>query len=106
MTDTQVIKGIELPRSQGPYMIYMHGDMRPDGTEHESDRILARVRRKRGKLELLAVRGAAHVRGKYALDFPTMGISKMATIAAAARFAFELNQQLKNCAEALAATEY
>jgi len=105
MSDAQVISGIEFPAAQGPFVIYKHDDVREDGHAHESDRILVRVRRKKGIIELVAIRGLAHVRGKYTVHLPQIGASKIQTITAAARFTFELNQALKNCAEAFTSTE-
>lgn len=102
MSDTQIIKGVTVPVMQEDvYQVYPYGDVRNDGTDHESNRIIVRVRRKKGWVELLAVGDGSYVRGKFIIELPAVGTSRMATIAAATRFTFELNQALKNCAEAL-----
>lgn len=103
MGDTQTIKRITFPLMQDIYKVYPYGDVREDGSEHESNRIIVRVRRKKGVVELLAVSNEAYIHGKFIIELPTAGFNRVSTIAAATRFTFELNQALKNCVEALRA---
>lgn len=99
MSEIQVIKGISFPKFVGPYAVYLYDAQREDGTAHESKRICVKVRRKAGEVRLIAMEGN-NVRGEYVVKMPLVGSDRIKCISAATRFSFELNQALKNAAEA------
>lgn len=101
MKGSLLIKGIEFPKFIGAFAVYDASSTRDDGSAHESSRILVRVRCKRGQVELLAVKSLNTVYGKYTVDLPRLTYGRASCVANAVRFTFELNQALRNAAEAL-----
>lgn len=104
MSDTQIIKNIQLPLYKDTFRVYPYGDNRKDGTPHQSSRIIVRVRVNHREVSFQAIDGPqSRVVTKCFIDLPTIGCDESATVDSATRFTIDLNRALTQCAERLQA---